>query len=123
MRREQIFHRLRADTPFQRAIDVRVEFLSREARAFIESQMQAEQAPSGVLKVVDLLKKRGGQLFSTGKRVEGLMHVERGRNKLPRPYGAAICQLDSRGTVIFDDDMVDIDLWLEGAASCDECFH
>src|SRR5262249_31725626 len=123
MRREQIVHRLGADTPFQCAIDVGVEAFRRKTRAFIESQMQAEQTPGSVLKVVDLLKKRSGQLRATDECLKGLMHIKRRSNELPCPDCSAVSQLDTAGPPVFDDDAINADLRLERAAGGNECFH
>ena len=65
MRGSEIRHRLRADAPFQRAIDVRIERLGGKARALLQRQMQPEQRPGGVLKAIKLRLQLLRQLLAT----------------------------------------------------------
>src|SRR5262245_26995453 len=120
MRREQVLHRLGADAPFQCAVDVGIEFLSRKARTLVKRQVQPEEAPRRVLETVELLEERGGQLFAPDQTLERLMHVKRRSHELPGAYGSAIVQLDAGRFAVLDHDAVDIDLRLESAACGDE---
>ena len=123
VRREQVVHGLRADAPFLGTVDVRIEFFRGKARAFIERQMQSEQAPLRVLELVDLVEERLRQLRAADELLEGLMHVEGRGDELGRADGAAVGQRDAGRLAAFDDDAVDSDLWLKRAAGGDETFH
>src|SRR5262245_50252610 len=85
--------------------------------------MQAEQAPCSVLKVIDLLEKCGGQLLAPDKCLECLVHIQRRRNELSCPHGAAVGQRDAAGAAILDDDAINVGLRLEGTAGGDERLH
>ncbi len=102
MRREQILHGLGADRPFQRTVDVGIEFFRGEARALVQRQMQAEQAPFRVLEVVELFQEGGRQLLAADQRFECLMHVERGGDELPRAHRAAVVERDAGRLAVLD---------------------
>ena len=123
MRREQILHGFGADAPFHRAVDIGIEFFRGETRAFVERQMQAEQAPGGVLEGVEFFQERRRQLFAPDQILEGLVHVERRGDELARPHGAAVVEFDAGGLAVLDDDFVDAHLRLVAAAGGDEGLH
>ena len=56
--RNEVRHRLGADAPFQRPTNVLVETFGGETRRLVQGQVQAEQRPSGVFEIVELLLKR-----------------------------------------------------------------
>src|SRR5678815_1614969 len=95
VRREQIFHGLSADAPFQRAVDVRVEFLGGETRTFVEREMQPEQAPRGILEAVEFFEESSRQLFTPDQALESLMHVERRSHELSGADCLAAEQFDT----------------------------
>ena len=98
-------------------------FSAAELRALVEREMQAEQAPGGVLEAVELLQERSGELFAADQGLERLVHVERRGDELPGPHGAAVVELDAGGLAVLDDDAVDAHLRLVAAAGGDEGLH
>src|SRR6516162_623183 len=72
---EQVLHRLGADAPFQGAVNVRIEFGGGKFRRLVQSEMQAEQRPTGVLKAIELCGEGRGQLRASDQIFESLMHV------------------------------------------------
>jgi len=54
--REKVLHRFRADAPFERAVDVGVEFFGCKPWTFIKGEMQTEQTPGRVLERIELLE-------------------------------------------------------------------
>src|SRR4029078_7935458 len=123
MRGEQVFHGLGADAPFERAVDVWVEFFGSETRAFVERQMQPEQAPRGVLEAVELPEKGGRKMPAPDQALESRVHVKRGSHELRGPNRLAADQLDAGGAPVLDEDAIDVHLRLEGASGGDEGFH
>ena len=47
-----------------------------KARALVQSEMQAEQRPGGVLEGVELRSQAFRQLLAADQALEGLMHVD-----------------------------------------------
>src|SRR5262249_44080010 len=121
--REKVLHRFRADAPFERTIDIGVEFFGGKSRAFIKREMQTEKAPGRVLERIELFEKCGGQLLAPDQVLECLMHIERRGDELFRAHGAAVGQFYASGPAILDDDATDIDLRLESTAGGNEGFH
>jgi hypothetical protein len=100
-----------------------IELLGGKAWALVEREVQAEEAPLRVLKIVDLSAIGCRKLFATNQILEGLMYIDGGGDELPRTHGAAICQFDTGRFVVLDNDARDIDLRLERAAGGDEGLH
>src|SRR3981189_797272 len=92
MCREQLVHGLRTEAPFQRAVDVRIEFLRVEAHRLRPGQMKAEERPLGVLEIVELLQERGRKLPASDVVLEGLMHVQRAGDELLGAHGVPVLE-------------------------------
>src|SRR5260370_19003482 len=123
MCRDQLVHGLRAEAPFQRAVDIRIEFLRVEAHRLAQRQMQAEDRPFGVLKFIELLQERGRKLRASDVVLEGLMHVQRAGAELPGAPGASVLDSYSGRLAALDHDPVELDLWREPPPGPDECLH
>ena len=59
-----------------------------------------------------LFEERCGKLRAADQVLEGLVHVERRGDELPRAHGAAVGELDAGGLAVLDHDAVDGDLRL-----------
>ena len=68
--------------------------------------MQAEQAPAGVLKLSSF-EEGARHLLAPDQNFEGLMHVERGGDELPRAHRPAVVERDAGRLAALDDDLVD----------------
>src|SRR5260370_36115117 len=123
MCRDQLVHGLRAEAPFQRAVDVRIEFLRVEAHRLAQRQMQAEDRPLGGLKFVELLQKRGRKLRASDVVLAGLMHVQRAGYELPGAHGASVLESYSGRLAALDHDAAELDLRREPPTARDECLH
>src|SRR5262249_21935731 len=120
---DKILHRLRAETPFQGTMDVWVKRFSLETGGLMHGQMQAEQRPSSVLEIVDLLEERGRKLVAADEVLERLVHVKSGGHKLLRPHRASVGQDNARRLSSFEQNALDVDLRLIAAAGRDERLH
>ena len=107
VRGEQVRHRVGADAPFERAIDVRIERLRGEARALVQGQMQAEQRPGGVLEAIEPRLQRLRQLLAADQALERLVHVDGAGDELPGPHDAAVVERDPGRASALDHDAID----------------
>src|SRR5262249_40866004 len=122
VRREQVLHRLGADAPFERAVDVRVEARRGKARAFMQREVEPVDRPRGISKAVELAAERLGQLPAANKLLERLMHVRRAGDEFGPPR-AAVSQPDSSRLPAFDNNAIDRDLRLVMPARGNERLH
>src|SRR6185312_12722980 len=113
-------YRLGAETPFQGAMQIRIERLGGEAHRLVQREVQAVERPGGVLEAVELLQERRRKLRAADVILEGLVHVERRGDELLGLHGAAVFQGDAGRLAAFDDDAVELDLRREAAARRDE---
>ena len=120
---EQILHRLGADAPFQRAVDIRIEIGGGEFRRLVQGEMQSEQRPAGILEAIELGGERRWQLRAPDQGLEGLMHVDGAGHELPRAYRPAVGKHDAAGAAAFDQDAVDRYLRRKRSAGANERLH
>jgi hypothetical protein len=118
--REQFVHGLGAEAPFQRVMQVRIEFLRGEAHRLVQRQMQPVERPAGVLETIELVQERRRKLRPADVFLERLVHVHGRGDELPRPHGAAVFQRDAGRLATLDDDAVEFDLGGEAPAGGDE---
>ena len=85
--------------------------------------MEAEQAPFGVLELVELGAPRFGKLLAADQLLERLVHVDGRGDELARAHGAAVGKFNAGRLAALDHDAVDVDLRLIRAAGGDELFH
>ena len=72
---------------------------------------------------IELLEERRRKLRAADQFLEGLMHIERARDELPRTNRAAVVQHDAGGLAAFDHDAIEFDLRLKSSARRDESLH
>src|SRR3954471_10879155 len=123
MRGGKLLHRVGADAPLQRAVDIGLEACRLETRAFVQREMQAEQRPRRVLKTIELAAKFLRELAAPDHALEGLVHIDSARHEGTRTYAVAIGKLDAGRATAFDQNARDMCLRHEGAARGDERFH
>jgi hypothetical protein len=82
MSREKVLHGFSADAPFERTIDVGIEFFGGKPRTFVEREMQPKQAPRRVLKTIELTEEGRRQLLASDQVLECAMYVTCGRAEL-----------------------------------------
>ena len=89
----------------------------------MQSEVQPEQCPAGVLEAVQLVDKCRRPLRAPDQVLEGLMHIYGRGDEAAGAHRAPIGQRDAAGTAALDENALDRHLRDEGAAGRDERFH
>src|SRR5262249_6708258 len=119
----ELLHRVGADAPLERAVDIGFEACRPEAWTFVQREVQAEQRPRGVLKAIELAAEVLCELAAADHGLEGLVDIDGARHELARTNAAPVGERDAGSAATLDDDALDMRLLCEGAARRDEGLH